>query len=105
MLAIWTGQRQGDLLRLPWSAYDGTHIRLQQSKTGRRIAMQAGAPLKALLDVTERQCPVILTNTMGRPWTSDEAEKQSIVAASRTDDAREGTAAFVAKRRPQFRGE
>ena len=23
MLAIWTGQRQGDLLRLPWSAYDG----------------------------------------------------------------------------------
>jgi integrase len=24
MLAIWTGQRQGDLLRLPWSAYDGT---------------------------------------------------------------------------------
>ena len=24
MLAIWTGQRQGDLLRLPWSGYDGT---------------------------------------------------------------------------------
>ena len=23
MLAIWTGQRQGDLLRLAWSAYDG----------------------------------------------------------------------------------
>ena len=29
LLALWTGQRQGDLLRLPWSAYDGTHIRLQ----------------------------------------------------------------------------
>ena len=25
ILAFWTGQRQGDLLRLPWSAYDGTH--------------------------------------------------------------------------------
>jgi integrase len=24
MLALWTGQRQGDLLRLPWSAYDGS---------------------------------------------------------------------------------
>jgi integrase len=71
MLAIWTGQRQGDLLRLPWSAYDGTHIRFQQSKTGRRIAMPAGAPLKALLDLTERRGPVILTNTMGRPWTAD----------------------------------
>jgi hypothetical protein len=23
LLAIWTAQRQGDLLRLPWSAYDG----------------------------------------------------------------------------------
>jgi integrase len=57
MLAIWTGQRQGDLLRLPWSAYDGTHIRLQQSKTKRRIVMPAGSPLKALLDVTERRGP------------------------------------------------
>src|SRR5262249_23860936 len=32
LLAPWTGQPQGDLLRLPWSAYDGTHIRLRQSK-------------------------------------------------------------------------
>jgi integrase len=29
MLAIWTGQRQRDLLRLTWKAYDGTHIRLR----------------------------------------------------------------------------
>jgi hypothetical protein len=47
---LWTGQRQGDLLRLPWSAYDGTHIRLRQSKTGRRVEIKAGAPLKAALD-------------------------------------------------------
>jgi 2-(1,2-epoxy-1,2-dihydrophenyl)acetyl-CoA isomerase len=33
-----------------------------------------------------------------------EAEKESIVAASRSDDAQEGIAAFVAKRAPQFRG-
>jgi integrase len=50
LLALWTGQRQGDLLRLPWSAYDGTHIRLRQSKTGRRVEIKAGAPLKAALD-------------------------------------------------------
>jgi len=37
LMALWTGQRQGDLLRLPWSAYDGTHIRLRQSKTGVRV--------------------------------------------------------------------
>ena len=34
LLAINTGQRQGDLLRLPWSAYDGTNIKLRQGKTG-----------------------------------------------------------------------
>jgi len=33
-----------------------------------------------------------------------DAEKESIVAASSTDDAQEGIAAFVAGRRPQFRG-
>jgi hypothetical protein len=26
MLALWAGQRQGDLLRLPSSAYDGARI-------------------------------------------------------------------------------
>jgi integrase len=35
-LALWTGQRQGDLVRLPWSSYDGKFIRLRQGKTGVR---------------------------------------------------------------------
>ncbi|MBB5054849.1 integrase [Afipia massiliensis] len=71
VLALWTGQRQGDLLRLPWSAYDGSHIRLRQSKTGRRMTLPVGQPLKVLLDLTERRSPLVLTNTYGRPWTSD----------------------------------
>jgi integrase len=37
VLALQTGQRQGDLLKLPWSAYDGTWIRLKQHKTGRKV--------------------------------------------------------------------
>jgi integrase len=36
LVALWTGQRQGDLLRLTWSAYDGTYIRVRQSKGSRR---------------------------------------------------------------------
>jgi integrase len=71
LLALWTGQRQGDLLRLPWSAYDGNHIRLRQSKTGRRITLPAGEPLRVLLDRTTRRSPMILTTTRGKPWTSD----------------------------------
>jgi len=69
-LALWTGQRQGDLLRLPWSAYDGEVIRLKQSKTGVRVVVPAGAPLKAALDATPRVSPVILMTSEGRPWTA-----------------------------------
>jgi integrase len=71
LLALWTGQRQGDLLRLPWSAYNGKHIRLQQSKTGRFVQILVGAPLKVMLDERPRQSTIILTNSEGRPWTSD----------------------------------
>lgn len=71
LLALWTGQRQGDLLRLPWSAYDGSRIRLRQGKTGVRIVIPVGAPLKAALDATPRRSPVILTNMDGLPWTPD----------------------------------
>jgi integrase len=71
LLALWTGQRQGDLLRLPWSAYDGTHIRLKQSKTGRRVTILVGAPLKAAMDSAVKHSTIILTNSEGKPWTSD----------------------------------
>jgi integrase len=70
-LALWTGQRQGDLLRLPWSAYDGKYIRLKQSKTGARVVIPVGAPLKVALDTAPRQSPFILTTAEGKPWTSD----------------------------------
>jgi integrase len=71
LLALWTGQRQGDLLRLPWSAYDGTHIRLRQSKGGVRVPpIRVGAPLKAALDAAQKHGPLILTNNYRRPWTS-----------------------------------
>lgn len=73
LLALWTGQRQGDLLRLTWAAYDGTHIRLRQSKGKRRVPVPVGAPLKVALDAAmklKRSATTILTNTRGRPWTS-----------------------------------
>lgn len=70
-LALWTGQRQGDLLRLPWSAYDGQMIRLKQGKTGARVAVPVGAPLRAALDTAKKRGPLILTNSRERPWTSD----------------------------------
>jgi integrase len=73
-LAINTGQRQGDLLRLTWGAYDGQAIRLRQSKTGRRVVIPCTAELRAALEGAKAhrgQAVTILTTTRGRPWTSD----------------------------------
>jgi integrase len=71
LLGLWTGQRQGDLLRLPWAAYDGKHIRLRQGKTGARVVIPVGAPLKAALDAATKRSTIMLTNSEGKPWTSD----------------------------------
>jgi len=70
-LALWTGQRQGDLLSLPWSAFDSHKIRLRQSKTGERVVIPVGAPLMEALDATPRLSPLILVNADGKPWTAD----------------------------------
>ena len=71
MLALWTGQRQGDLLRLPWSAYQGGKIRMRQSKTGARVAIPVGLPLRLELEGIPRLSPVLLTSSRGTPWTGD----------------------------------
>jgi hypothetical protein len=77
------GTAQGDLLRLPWSAYDGTHIRLRQSKTGTFVTIPVGAPL--MLGATPRRSPIILLNSDGRPWT-----KQGFSSSWRMACARAG---------------
>jgi integrase len=73
LLALWTGQREGDLLRLPWSAYDGKFIRLRPRKTitkkrprGTTVTIPVSAALKGALDSTPKIGPVILTSTDGR---------------------------------------
>ncbi|RVP13100.1 integrase [Sinorhizobium meliloti] len=78
MMALWTGQRQGDLLRLTWSAYDGTHIRLEQSKTKARVTIKVADELKKILDAKRESlgekdlaAVTILTTAKGKSWTSD----------------------------------
>lgn len=53
MLALWIKQRQGDLLRLTWGAYDGQHIRFRQSKTRRNGRVRVSVELKAVLDAAK----------------------------------------------------
>jgi integrase len=69
LLAIDTGQRQGDLLRLPWSAYDGKQIKIRQKKTGQYVPIPVSDTLKSALDAAPKISPIILTNSEGKPWS------------------------------------
>jgi integrase len=74
ILALHTGQREGDLLRLPWSAYDGKTIRLRQSKSRRAhkpaplIEIPCTETLRQMLDGMERVSTLILTTKSGRAF-------------------------------------
>ena len=85
LLALWTGQRQGDLLRLPWSAYDGTHIRLRQARPASRVPIPVGAPLKAALDAAQKHGPLILQ----QPATPVDFARLSNLVAHRRDQGRD----------------
>lgn len=86
-MALWTGQREGDLLRAPWSAYDGKKIRIRQGKTGARVTIPVGEPLREMLDAMPRLSTTILTNTRDRAWTEDgfRASWRKAVAATGVD--------------------
>ena len=71
MLALWTGQRQGDLLRLTWAAYDGTEFKIATGKTTVPVQIPVGGPLKKVLDATPRTSTRILVNQAGVPWAPD----------------------------------
>lgn len=55
-------------------AYDGETIRFSQSKTGVRMTMPVGQPLKVALDTRREESKsavTILTTANGRSWTAD----------------------------------
>lgn len=71
LLALWTGQRRGDVLRLPWGAYDGATIRLAQSKGKRRVVIPLVAEMRAALDAAKRRATLICVTSRGTRWTGD----------------------------------
>ena len=74
VLALHTGQRQGDILRLGWSQYDGASIALRQGKARRLgrtapvIRIPCTTALKATLNAAQRRAAVMLTTKTGLPF-------------------------------------
>ncbi len=69
LIAVDTGQREGDLLALTWTAWDGSHVSLKQSKGGKHVRVMATAELRAALNGATRASTSLLTDDQGRPWT------------------------------------
>lgn len=70
-LALWTGQRLSDLLRLSWSSYRDGRLAFRQGKRKRKVDMPVPSTLRALLDAEPRRAATILTTASGRPWRTE----------------------------------
>ncbi|NML93759.1 tyrosine-type recombinase/integrase [Novosphingobium olei] len=68
-LALWTGQRQSDLLQLGWSAVKDGRLTFRQGKRKRKVDMPLPAALKAVLDAAPKKATTILATDKGKPWT------------------------------------
>lgn len=68
-LALWTGQRQSDLLQLGWSSYRDGRLSFRQGKRRRKVDMPVPASLRAVLDAAPKKAATILTTDKGKPWT------------------------------------
>jgi integrase len=76
-LALLTGQRQGDLISLPWSNVTKEGILFRQGKTGKRLLVGMSPDLEAALARAKLLTPVqdiggyVLHTRSGKPYTSE----------------------------------
>lgn len=71
-LAAHTALRQGDLLLLPWSSFDGSSFSLKTSKRKKNALIPATSECRAVMGRIPRRSTIILTSgKLKRPWTSD----------------------------------
>jgi integrase len=70
LLALYTGQREGDCVAMKWSQYDGSAIAVVQEKTGAAVWVPCHRVLRQELDRwrTEATAETVLVNHRGEPW-------------------------------------
>lgn len=76
-LALITGQRQGDLLTLPWKNVTDEGILFRQGKTGKRLLVGMSPSLQDVLDRARQMVPkvdiggYVIRTRRGMPYTSE----------------------------------
>ncbi|MCZ7496307.1 integrase [Agrobacterium rhizogenes] len=70
-IALWTMQRQADILSMPMIAFDGERVSIKQGKTGARVRITAApAILPILQDAKDSGRQRVLVNSFGQNWTA-----------------------------------
>ena len=94
MLALWTGQREGSLVKLRWSAYEGQYLTVVQEKNRngqppKIVIIPVKGEFKEFMDEVERQAGVagltkeqrderyILLHSRGEPWANPASFSES----------------------------
>jgi integrase len=68
-LALYTGQRRSDLVKMKWSQYDGEFIEVRQQKTGALLSIPCHKTLHIELENMPRVADTILVGERGAPLT------------------------------------
>jgi integrase len=68
-LALYTGQRRSDLVKMRWSHFDGDFIEVRQQKTGELVSVPCHKELRAELESMPRIAETILVGERGAPLT------------------------------------
>lgn len=69
-LALYTGQRQSDVLKMARTSTKNGLIRVVQEKTGTPLWLPQHKDLQSILEQIPLRATTILTNTRGAPWRS-----------------------------------
>ncbi|MGB0748943.1 MAG: tyrosine-type recombinase/integrase [Magnetospiraceae bacterium] len=76
MLAVYTGQRRGDVIAMRWSDIDDDMIRVTQQKTGARLAIPIHPDLADHLPKIQKNAITILSTPIGRQWGANTFAKR-----------------------------
>jgi integrase len=77
-LLLYTGQREGDVVRMKWDDIHDDEILVLQEKTGTKVWIPLHRDLKALLAQTARIGEFILNSSWGRPFASSQSLYEKI---------------------------
>ena len=70
-VALYTGQRQADVLAMSRAKIRNGQIEVRQEKTGRHLVIPAHQKLLTVLASMKQDSVQVLTNTRGLPWTQN----------------------------------